>query len=78
MKFSLAINLERMDPSDDIASAANHTIEMVQMAEEAGFEIAWAAEHHAIEHEEANDYADADLQESFAVFTLHRAGSICR
>ncbi len=49
MKFSLAINLERMDPSDDIASAANHTIEMVQMAEEAGFEIAWAAEHHAIE-----------------------------
>ncbi len=49
MKFSLAINLERMDPSDDIVAAAHHTIEMVQMAEEAGFEIAWAAEHHAIE-----------------------------
>ncbi len=49
MKFSLAINLERMDPSDDIASAAHHTTEMVQMAEEAGFEVAWAAEHHAIE-----------------------------
>jgi flavin-dependent trigonelline monooxygenase, oxygenase component len=49
MKFSLAINLERMDPSDDIASAAHHTTEMVQMAEAAGFEIAWAAEHHAIE-----------------------------
>lgn len=49
MKFSLAINLERMDPSDDIVEVAHHTIEMVQMAEEAGFEIAWAAEHHAIE-----------------------------
>ncbi|HSB87702.1 MAG TPA: LLM class flavin-dependent oxidoreductase [Ilumatobacteraceae bacterium] len=49
MKFSLAINLERMDPSDDIAAAAHHTTEMVQMAEAAGFEIAWAAEHHAIE-----------------------------
>lgn len=49
MKFSLAINLERMDPSDDISAAAHHTTEMVQMAEAAGFEIAWAAEHHAIE-----------------------------
>jgi flavin-dependent trigonelline monooxygenase, oxygenase component len=49
VKFSLAINLERMDPSDDISTAARHTIEMVQMAEAAGFETAWAAEHHAIE-----------------------------
>jgi alkanesulfonate monooxygenase SsuD/methylene tetrahydromethanopterin reductase-like flavin-dependent oxidoreductase (luciferase family) len=49
MKFSLAINLERMDPSDDIVAAAHHTTEMVQMAEAAGFETAWAAEHHAIE-----------------------------
>lgn len=49
MKFSLAINLERMDPSDDMAAVATHTVDMVQMAEAAGFEIAWAAEHHAIE-----------------------------
>lgn len=49
MRFSLAINLERMDPTDDIVAAAHHTTEMVQMAEEAGFEIAWAAEHHGIE-----------------------------
>jgi flavin-dependent trigonelline monooxygenase, oxygenase component len=49
MRFSLAINLERMDPTDDIAAAARHTTEMVQMAEEAGFDVAWAAEHHAIE-----------------------------
>jgi len=49
MKFSLAINLERMNPADDIRAVAQHTTEMVQMAEAAGFDIAWAAEHHAIE-----------------------------
>jgi flavin-dependent trigonelline monooxygenase, oxygenase component len=49
VKFHLAINLERMDPSDDMAEIQRHTLEMVQMAEEAGFEIAWAAEHNAIE-----------------------------
>ena len=27
----------------------DHTLEMVQMADRAGFEIAWAAEHHALE-----------------------------
>lgn len=49
MKFSLAINLERMDPTDDMGAAADHALEMVIMAEKAGFEIAWAAEHHGIE-----------------------------
>jgi alkanesulfonate monooxygenase SsuD/methylene tetrahydromethanopterin reductase-like flavin-dependent oxidoreductase (luciferase family) len=49
MRFSLAINHERMDPDVDMRAVAAHTLEMVQMADEAGFEIAWAAEHHAIE-----------------------------
>ena len=49
MKFHLAINLERMDPTDNMVEVAAHMLEMVQMAEEGGFEIAWAAEHHAIE-----------------------------
>lgn len=49
MKFSLAINMERMSPSIDMRDVARHTLEMVQMAERGGFEIAWAAEHHAIE-----------------------------
>jgi len=49
MKFSLAINMERMDPSLDMKDVARHTLKMVQMAEAGGFEIAWAAEHHAIE-----------------------------
>ena len=49
MKFQLAINLERMDDSTDMQDVAKHTLEMVQMADQGGFEIAWAAEHHALE-----------------------------
>jgi alkanesulfonate monooxygenase SsuD/methylene tetrahydromethanopterin reductase-like flavin-dependent oxidoreductase (luciferase family) len=49
MKFSLAINMERMSPDIDMKDVARHTLEMVQMAELGGFNIAWAAEHHAIE-----------------------------
>ncbi len=49
MKFQLAINLERMDDSTNMAEVRQHTLDMVQMADEAGFEIVWAAEHHAIE-----------------------------
>lgn len=49
MKFHLAINLERLDPGLDMGAVARHTIEMVQMADRGGFEIAWAAEHHALE-----------------------------
>ena len=49
MRFQLAINLERLDDSRDMNEVAHHTLEMVQMAEEGGFTIAWAAEHHALE-----------------------------
>ena len=49
MKFQLAINLERLDDSDDMQEVARHTLEMVQMADQGGFNIVWAAEHHAIE-----------------------------
>lgn len=49
MKFHIALNLERMDAETDMVAVRNHTLEMVQMADRAGFEIAWAAEHHALE-----------------------------
>ncbi|MEL7256043.1 MAG: LLM class flavin-dependent oxidoreductase [Pseudomonadota bacterium] len=49
MKFHLAINLERMDPTTDMKAVRDHTLDMVKMADAAGFEIAWAAEHHALE-----------------------------
>jgi flavin-dependent trigonelline monooxygenase, oxygenase component len=49
MKFQLAINMERMDASLSMAEVARHTLDMVQMAEDGGFNIVWAAEHHALE-----------------------------
>ncbi len=49
MRFNLVINLERLSPDDDMRDIARHTTEMVQMADRGGFDIVWAAEHHAIE-----------------------------
>ena len=49
MKFQLAVNLERMDDNMKMSDVARHTIEMVQMAEQGGFDIVWSAEHHALE-----------------------------
>jgi len=49
MKFQLAVNLERMDDSADMRAVRDHTLDMVQMAEAGGFNIVWAAEHHALE-----------------------------
>ncbi|MGI9406868.1 MAG: LLM class flavin-dependent oxidoreductase [Hyphomicrobiaceae bacterium] len=49
MKFQLAINLERLNDTADMNDVAQHTLEMVQMADRGGFTTAWAAEHHALE-----------------------------
>ena len=49
MKFQLAINMERITPDIDMREVERHTLEMVQMADESGFNIVWAAEHHALE-----------------------------
>ena len=49
MKFQLAINMERITSGIDMRDVERHTLEMVQIADEGGFEIAWAAEHHALE-----------------------------
>ena len=49
MKFQLAINMERVTPGIGMREVARHTLEMVQMADAGGFNIAWAAEHHALE-----------------------------
>ena len=48
MRFQIAVNLERMNAETDMREVRDHTLEMVQMADAAGFEIAWAAEHHAV------------------------------
>jgi len=49
MKFQLAINMERLDSSLDMSVVARHTLDMVQMADQGGFRVVWAAEHHALE-----------------------------
>lgn len=49
MKFQLAVNMERMEPGLDMVAVRDHTLDMVKMAEQGGFEIVWAAEHHAME-----------------------------
>lgn len=49
MKFQLALNLERTSDTLSMETVRDHTLEMVQMAERAGFNIVWSAEHHALE-----------------------------
>jgi alkanesulfonate monooxygenase SsuD/methylene tetrahydromethanopterin reductase-like flavin-dependent oxidoreductase (luciferase family) len=49
MRFNLSINMERMRPEQDMQEVIRHITEMVQMADEGGIDIVWAAEHHAIE-----------------------------
>ena len=49
MKFDLAVNLERIDDKVSMVDVKNHTLEMVQIADKHGFNIVWAAEHHALE-----------------------------
>ncbi len=49
MRFNLVINIERMTPDMDIREVVTHVTEMTQMADQAGFDIVWAAEHHALE-----------------------------
>ena len=49
MRFNLVINLERITPDIPMTDVLRHTTEIVQMADGAGFDIVWAAEHHALE-----------------------------
>ena len=49
MKFHLAINMERLAPNIDMREVERHTLDMVRMADQGGFDIVWAAEHHALE-----------------------------
>ena len=48
MKFAIAVTMSRIDPSEDMREALRHGLELVRIAEQGGFEIAWAPEHHTI------------------------------
>lgn len=41
--------MSRLSPDQDMREVARQNLELVQMADRAGFEIVWVAEHHAIE-----------------------------
>ena len=49
MRFTLVVNMERMNSDVSMVDVLNHVTEMAQMADQAGFDIVWAAEHHALE-----------------------------
>jgi flavin-dependent trigonelline monooxygenase, oxygenase component len=49
LRFSISVSLERFDPSLDMRVVVARALELVQMAEEGGFDIAWTPEHHTIE-----------------------------
>ncbi len=49
MKFSIAVNMARTHPGQDVRQVVREMRELVCLAESGGFEIAWAAEHHTIE-----------------------------
>ena len=49
MQFSIAVNMARTAPGQDVRRVVREMLELVQLAESGGFEIAWAAEHHTIE-----------------------------
>jgi hypothetical protein len=45
VKFSIAVNMERSTPDQDMREVARNALELVRLADTGGFEIAWAAEH---------------------------------
>jgi flavin-dependent trigonelline monooxygenase, oxygenase component len=49
LRFSISVSLERFDPNADMRMVAAQALELVQIAEHGGFDIAWTPEHHTIE-----------------------------
>lgn len=49
MQFSISVSLERFSPDRDMRTVVAEALELIQIAEEGGFEIAWTSEHHTIE-----------------------------
>ena len=49
MQFAISLNMERNSPQEDMRDVVSHHLDLLQMAERAGFHSAWSAEHHTIE-----------------------------
>lgn len=50
MKFSIAVHMERKSEDESIAEKSEQVLEVAKFADEAGFEIVWATEHHGQEY----------------------------
>lgn len=49
MKFSISVNMNRFSDQTAMTDVVRDTLELVKMADQGGFETAWASEHHCIE-----------------------------
>ena len=49
MKFSIVVNMDRFDSATNMRDVAGRCLELVRLADQGGFDIAWTAEHHTIE-----------------------------
>ncbi|WP_317056887.1 LLM class flavin-dependent oxidoreductase [Roseovarius rhodophyticola] len=49
MKFSIVVNMARFDTTKSMEEVAAEALELVKIADQAGFDIIWTAEHHTIE-----------------------------
>ena len=49
MRFAIAVNMQRADASLPMRQVIDDALELVTMADQGGFDIAWAAEHHGVE-----------------------------
>ena len=49
MKFSIVVNMARFDSSKSMEEVAAEALDLVRIADQAGFDIIWTAEHHTIE-----------------------------
>lgn len=49
MKFSIVVNMDRFEPNKNMLETVQNCLELVQIADQGGFDIAWTAEHHTIE-----------------------------
>ncbi len=49
MRFSIAVNMNRFSETESMVDVIENRLELVKMADQGGFETAWASEHHCHE-----------------------------
>src|SRR5688500_16444138 len=50
VKFAIALHMERKDPGQSMEQVSDQILELLAIADEARFEVAWAIEHHGHEY----------------------------